>query len=228
MATFAAVVSDPETGHSYQVEVDGQDANRFLGRSIGETVDGDAVGLSGYTVEITGGSDAAGRPMRGDVGGAALSEVLLAGGTGYEPSRDGERKRVTVRGREVSDEIVQLNLAIDERGDQRVEVLLGDADPEDFEEGDEDVEEADEEDAEAVEEDVEDTDGDDEDADEAAETEGEGGAAADEAADEEETEDEGGAADEAADDEDEDEEQADGDDEDAGDESDAEDEDDEE
>lgn len=156
MATFAAVVSDPETGHSYQVEVDGQDANRFMGREIGDAVDGDAVGLPGYTVEITGGSDAAGRPMRGDVGGADLSEVLLAGGTGYEPSRDGERKRVTVRGREISDEIVQLNLAIDERGDQRVEVLLGDADPEDFAEADEDEEGEDTEDEAAEEDDAED------------------------------------------------------------------------
>lgn len=132
MATFAAVVSDPESGLSYQVEVDGQDANRFLGREIGETVDGEAVGLPGYSVEITGGSDAAGRPMHEAVGGATLSEVLLAEGPGFQPTKDGERRRVTVRGREVGDETVQLNLRIAERGDQHVEVLLGDADPEDF------------------------------------------------------------------------------------------------
>jgi len=125
MATFAVVVSDPETGTSHQFEIDGQDANRFLGRDVGEDVDGEAVGLPGYTVEITGGSDTAGRPMRGDVSGPNLTDVLLDGGTGFNPQRDGERRRVTVRGREVSEEIVQLNLAISERGEESVDALLG-------------------------------------------------------------------------------------------------------
>jgi len=79
MATFQVVVADPESGRTYQREVDGQDANRFLGLDIGDEVDGEAVGLDGYTVEITGGSDAAGRPMRPDVDGAGLQDVLLSG-----------------------------------------------------------------------------------------------------------------------------------------------------
>lgn len=131
MATFAAVVSDPETGQSYQVDVDGQDANRFLGREIGDEVDGAAVGLPEFTVEITGGSDEAGRPMHEKVGGDGLAEILSDGGTGFQPTRDGERRRVTIRGREVGEETVQLNLRIAQRGDQRPAVLLGDAEPED-------------------------------------------------------------------------------------------------
>ena len=149
MATFAVVVSDPESGRSYQFEIDGQDANRFLGRDIGEEVDGDAVGLPGYAVEITGGSDAAGRPMRGDVAGAGVTDVLLDGGVGFNPSRDGERRRVSVRGREVSDETVQLNLKVTERGEGRVGVLIGDEEPEAEEE---EPEEADAEEAEEAEE----------------------------------------------------------------------------
>lgn len=132
MATFAAVVSDPETGRSYNVEVDGQDANRFVGREIGDEVDGDAVGLAGFTVEITGGSDAAGRPMHANVPGDGLAEVLSDGGTGFQPSRDGERRRVTVRGRQVGSETVQLNLRIGDRGEGHPAVLVGDADPEEF------------------------------------------------------------------------------------------------
>jgi small subunit ribosomal protein S6e len=134
MATFAVVVSDPETGTSHQFEIDGQDANRFLGRDVGDEVDGEAVGLEGYTVEITGGSDTAGRPMRGDVSGPALTDVLLDGGTGFNPQRDGERRRVTVRGSEVSEEIVQLNLSIAERGEGDVDALLGEGDDEDADE----------------------------------------------------------------------------------------------
>ncbi|MFC7081674.1 30S ribosomal protein S6e [Halorussus caseinilyticus] len=125
MADFQVVVADPESGATHQRDVDGQDANRFLGKSIGEEADGGAVGLDGYTVEITGGSDDAGRPMRGDVAGPNLKEVLLDGGTGYKPSRDGERKRVTVRGGEVSEATAQLNVKISERGDESVEDLLG-------------------------------------------------------------------------------------------------------
>lgn len=126
MAEFTVVVGDPETGATYQREAADQDANRFLGRSIGEEVDGDAVGLEGYTLEITGGSDAAGRPMRSDVAGPNLKEVLLTGGTGYNPARDGERKRLTVRGRQVSDEVSQINASIVARGEQSVDDLFGD------------------------------------------------------------------------------------------------------
>ncbi len=49
MASFTVVVGDPESGSSYQLEAEEQDANRFIGRSIGEEVDGGAVGLDGYT-----------------------------------------------------------------------------------------------------------------------------------------------------------------------------------
>jgi small subunit ribosomal protein S6e len=112
MAEFKVVVSDPETGDTGQVEVDGQNANRFLGRELGEEVDGGAVGLEGSTLELTGGSDAAGRPLRDDVTGTDLTEILLEGGVGFKPTRDGERKRVTVRGRELSDAVAQINAKV--------------------------------------------------------------------------------------------------------------------
>jgi small subunit ribosomal protein S6e len=124
MAEFTVAVADPEAGVTRQVEVSGQSANRFIGRELGETVTGSAVGLDGYTLELTGGSDDAGRPMRDDIRGASLEEVLLEGGTGYDPSRDGERKRVTVRGREVGDATRQINAKITEYGPGDVEELL--------------------------------------------------------------------------------------------------------
>ena len=108
MAEFKIVVSD-ETGHTEQFEVDGQDANRFLGRDLGDEVDGGAVGHDGVTLELTGGSDETGRPMREDVSGSDLKELLLEGGVGYHASRAGERKRVTVRGRRVSEATAQIN-----------------------------------------------------------------------------------------------------------------------
>jgi small subunit ribosomal protein S6e len=84
------------------------------------------VGIGGYTLEITGGSDDAGRPMREDVRGSELKNVLLEGGTGFNPTQDGERKRVTVRGREVGDTTRQINAVITGRGEAAVDELLGD------------------------------------------------------------------------------------------------------
>ena len=123
MADFTVAVADPDTGDTYQVEVDGQDANRFMGRELGDEVDGSAVGLDGFSLELTGGSDDAGRPMRKDVLGPNLKSILLEGGVGFNPERDGERKRVTVRGREVSDAVRQLNVRIAE-GEGDVAELL--------------------------------------------------------------------------------------------------------
>lgn len=125
MVEFTVAVADPDDGQTYQIDVDGQDANRFIGRDFGEAVDGSSVGLDGYTLEITGGSDDAGRPMRGDVRGQELNSILTDGGVGFEPKRDGERKRITVRGRQVSEATAQINARISARGDESVEDLFG-------------------------------------------------------------------------------------------------------
>ena len=111
MTNITMVVSDA-TGSSQQVVVEGAESTDLMGAAIGDTVDGAVCGLDGITVELTGGSDAAGRPMRPDVPGSALTELLSSGGIGYRPTRDGERKRVTVRGRQVSAETAQVNAQI--------------------------------------------------------------------------------------------------------------------
>ena len=127
MADFTVVVADPTDGTSYQQDVDGQDANRFVGRELGETVDGGAVGLDGYELEITGGSDETGRPMREDVAGSNIKELLLEGGVGFKPSRDGERKRITVRGKKISNETAQINVTVVD-SDEGVAEALGESD----------------------------------------------------------------------------------------------------
>lgn len=124
MAEFQVVVADPESGTSYKLDVEGQDANRFMGRELGDTVDGGAVGLDGYELELTGGSDVSGRPMRADVTGTGTKAILMTGGTGYQPQREGERRRVTVRGREIGDDTRQINAKIVSRGSDSPEELL--------------------------------------------------------------------------------------------------------
>ena len=141
MAEFKVVVGD-DAGDTRQFDVDGQDANRFLGREIGEDVDGGAVGVDGVDLTLTGGSDEAGRPMREDVPGTDLKELLLEGGVGYDPSRDGERKRVTVRGRQVSEDTVQINARVAEG---TIADALGETDADDEESGADVDDESDEE-----------------------------------------------------------------------------------
>jgi len=70
--------------------------------------------------------------MREDVSGTRLKELLLEGGVGFEPSREGERKRITVRGREIDDDIAQINASVVD-GDGDVAAALGEGDAEDDE-----------------------------------------------------------------------------------------------
>ncbi len=135
MASFTVVVGDADTGASYQLEAEAQNANRFIGKSIGDEVDGSAVGLDGYTLEITGGSDNAGRPLSPNIAGGNLKSVLLKERTtGYKPGRDGERRRITLRGREISGEVSQVNARVAEAGSTSIGDLLADAEDGDSDE----------------------------------------------------------------------------------------------
>jgi small subunit ribosomal protein S6e len=115
MAKFKVIVSDPQDGTSKVVEVEDTRATPLIGRKIGETVDGSVVDLPAHKVQIKGGSDKDGVPMRGNVHGGVRRRVVLSGGTGFSPQRKGQRKRKTVRGSVITDEIVQINMKIVER-----------------------------------------------------------------------------------------------------------------
>ncbi|MDY0293116.1 MAG: 30S ribosomal protein S6e [Candidatus Methanomethylophilaceae archaeon] len=121
MVEFKAIVNDVKTGRSYNVAVSGHHANSLIGKNIGEIVDGIFVGLPGYKLKITGGSDGNGTPMRGDLPGNKRRKLLLSESTGFHPVYDGERKRVAIRGSTISASIVQVNMAIAEYGPKSVE-----------------------------------------------------------------------------------------------------------
>ncbi len=122
---FRVVVSDPKSGKAYQVELKDAGANKLLGRRIGDKVEGDVLGLPGYSVLITGGSDKEGFPMRTDLPGQRRRKILIAGGTGYHPEAEGKKKRKSVHGRDISADIGQINVKIVETGSKPVEELLG-------------------------------------------------------------------------------------------------------
>jgi len=115
MAKFKLVVSDPEEGTSKVVELEENRTSPLIGRRIGEVLDGSVADLPGQKVQITGGSDKDGFPMRPSVHGGVRRRVILSGGVGFNPHTDGERRRKTVRGNVVTDEIVQINMKIVEK-----------------------------------------------------------------------------------------------------------------
>lgn len=115
MAKLKIIVSDPETGTSKVVEPEETRAAPLIGRRIGEVIDGSVVDLQGHKVQIMGGSDKDGFPMRRDVHGGVRRRVILSGGVGFNPQNEGERRRKTVRGNVITDEIVQLNMKIVEK-----------------------------------------------------------------------------------------------------------------
>jgi small subunit ribosomal protein S6e len=115
MAKFKVIVSDPQAGTSKVVEIEETRAAPFIGRRLGEIIDGSAVDLPAHTVQILGGSDKDGVPMLGNVHGGVRRRVVLSGGAGFKAKKKGERKRKTVRGNIITDEIVQINMKIVER-----------------------------------------------------------------------------------------------------------------
>ena len=124
MVEFKAVIADPKSGKTYKRDIKGQYANVLVGRKIGEEIDGLFVGLPGYKLQIAGGSDKDGFPMRHDLPGPRRRRVLLSGGVGFHPGRLGVRKKKTVRGNTVSPDILQLNLKITQRGPKSIEDAL--------------------------------------------------------------------------------------------------------
>ena len=120
------VISDTKTGKAYKVEGKDTEANAlFIGKGISEVVDADILGLGGYVLEITGGSDKDGVPMRKDVSGTARKRILITSPPGYNPKEQGKRRRKTIRGNEISTEISQINVKINEYGTKSIEELLG-------------------------------------------------------------------------------------------------------
>ncbi|MCK9298733.1 30S ribosomal protein S6e [Methanoculleus sp. YWC-01] len=116
MADFKIILSDPETGRSYKIDATGPTAGALIGKRIGDEIDGGILGFTGYTVKITGATDKTGIPARRDLPGPSRRRLLLSKGVGFHPVMDGERRRKSVRGNEISADIVQLNAAVKESG----------------------------------------------------------------------------------------------------------------
>ena len=125
MADFKLCISDPKSGKTYQKEVKGDEGSTFMGMNIGDTVKGETVGMTGYELQITGGSDNCGFPMRKGILGVR-KKLNLLGGVGLNKKfSKGIKKKKTVCGHKINERIVQINLKVLKQGSKGLEAALG-------------------------------------------------------------------------------------------------------
>lgn len=115
-------------GKTYKIEIESE---ALIGKELGQKIKGSEVSpdLEEYEFEITGTSDKSGFTALKRVDGIGLKKVLLSYEKGMKkrPKYEGKKKRQdktpkglklrkTVRGRVISDKIVQINLKLVKEG----------------------------------------------------------------------------------------------------------------
>ena len=130
MVEFKVVLSDQKTGRAYNVTVSGGPAGALIGKRIGEELDAGPFGLPGYRMEITGGSDRNGTPARRNLPLGGRRKLLLSGGVGFKPVMEGQRRRKSIRGNEITADFVQVNARVTAYGDKPLEEYFAKTVPE--------------------------------------------------------------------------------------------------
>ncbi|KIX02138.1 40S ribosomal protein S6-B [Rhinocladiella mackenziei CBS 650.93] len=114
-------ISYPANGSQKLVEVeDDRKLRVFMEKRMGNEVPGDSLGdeWKGYIFRITGGNDKQGFPMKQGVMLPTRVKLLLSDGHScYRPRRTGERKRKSVRGCIVGQDLSVLALSIVKQGE---------------------------------------------------------------------------------------------------------------
>ena len=124
MVEFKVVINDAKNGKSYQVQVSGHHANSLIGKKIGDEVDGIFISLPGYKLQVTGGTDKNGFAMRRDLPGMSRRRLLLSKSSGFKPKEKGLRKKKSVRGNTVNQDIVQINMKVIKHSSKPIDKLI--------------------------------------------------------------------------------------------------------
>ena len=124
MVEFKVVVNDTKNGKSHQVQVSGHHANSLIGKKIGDEVDGIFISLPGYKLQITGGTDKDGFAMKRDLPGMGRRKLLLTECKGFKPLEGGMRKKKSVRGNTINQDIVQINMKVAKGGSKPIDSLI--------------------------------------------------------------------------------------------------------
>jgi len=111
-------------GKTYKVELESED---LLELKIGDKIQGSDISpdLEGYELEITGTSDASGFPgIKGQQGDQLRGLLLTKKDTGMNSKKNGLRLRKTVRGEEISEKTVQININVLKEGPKAFDSLF--------------------------------------------------------------------------------------------------------
>jgi ribosomal protein S6E (S10) len=111
-------------GRTYKLELDNESLIRM---KIGDKINGSLISgeLDGYQLEITGTSDMAGFPgIKGQIGGQLRGMLLSKDDLGMNTTRPhGLRLKKTVRGEEISDKTVQINIKVLKEGTKKFDEI---------------------------------------------------------------------------------------------------------
>ena len=120
--TMKLNIAYPALGTQTKIEIDDDRKLRVLyEKRMSQVVQGDQLGFPGYSFMITGGNDKQGFPMKQGVLLPHRVRLLLAKGTScYRPRRTGERKRKSVRGCIVAQDISAISLTVVKQGEQGI------------------------------------------------------------------------------------------------------------
>ena len=95
------VINDVKTGKSYNKPIE---STSLIGRKLGDTVSGNLFGLAGYELQLTGGSDTAGFPLKKELDSGVRKKMLMKkGDVGVKIKRKGSIERKTVRGNNINE-----------------------------------------------------------------------------------------------------------------------------
>ena len=122
MAEIKVNIGDSKSKKTYKKVLNEEQVAPLYGKKIGETFTGETIDLPGYELEVTGGSDKSGFPMRKDVQGSARKKILIVSGVGIsKQSYKGSKRRKSVAGNTIGEKTSQINLKVTKWGKDPIE-----------------------------------------------------------------------------------------------------------
>ncbi|MBI5347070.1 MAG: 30S ribosomal protein S6e [Candidatus Aenigmarchaeota archaeon] len=122
MPVFKFIISCKDK--SFQIEKDQNECNAVIGKAIGDKFSADFLGMEGYELQITGGSDKDGFPMIKDIIGITRKKILVVKGDGFRTVIHGKRRRKSLRGNTIANDIVQINCKVVKEGTKTIEDVM--------------------------------------------------------------------------------------------------------
>lgn len=119
MAEFKLCIGTKE-GKTVKKEIKDDEAQPLMGLRLGDTLNGEVIGLTGWEFKVSGGSDHCGFPMRRGINGNMRKRILTRKGIGFRAKKNDKRKgivkRKTVCGDTIHEKISQINLTATKTG----------------------------------------------------------------------------------------------------------------